>query len=502
MKTRAMVVALVAWMAVGRAFAVTGDDAMPERVRIGVDIRLGLQSCIEFWTPITKRLSEAIPEHRFVIVPLASHQDVERVLESRGVDFLAIDSAVELMAEDRFGVSPLTTMVESNSGHAEFPPADAACSGAIIRRADRADIQQVRDLRGMRLSAVKPWSLTGWFAQWGVLARNDVDPYRNLKQVVFEGTHGEVLKSVLDGSSDAGALDANLLLDLMQKQRIPDNSLWIIDRRGIAVPLAAKTFTASTPRYPGRLVSKAATTSDELAKRVVDALVEKPLRTTLDGIPCQVRWTAPSNTSKVRRLLQSLLGPQFAMSDGYPTAPAAPAWLFPLQVFGIALGGFFLASAAVRSYYRRRERFIEEQFEDTRRELIEVRAENQRIDTILALAGCGVDIVDDQNQIVYADASLEHKYGDWHGHTCHDFYCGSDTPCPGCPRPFPINEHCQTVVDPDCTQFRSHDLFFKFEGIQGEATRMIGVPFRDEGGRWLHARVHLPMAVFAEVETV
>ncbi|MHB8971173.1 MAG: hypothetical protein ACYC3X_17525 [Pirellulaceae bacterium] len=33
----------------------------------------------------------------------------------------------------------------------------------------------------------------------------------------------------------------------------------------------------------------------------------------------------------------------------------------------------------------------------------------------------------------------------------------------------------------------------------GESSRMIGIPFHDEGGRWLYARVHFPLAAFSPV---
>jgi hypothetical protein len=30
---------------------------------------------------------------------------------------------------------------------------------------------------------------------------------------------------------------------------------------------------------------------------------------------------------------------------------------------------------------------------------------------------------------------------------------------------------------------------------------MIGVPFRNESGRWLYARIHLPLAAFSGINT-
>jgi two-component system sensor histidine kinase TtrS len=318
------------------AFALETTDATPRRVRIGVDIRLGFQSCIDSWTPVTEYLSKAIPECRFVIIPLASQQDLVRTLENGGIDFMALDPAMELVAEDRFGVSPLAAMIKVGSTEIKTRSSDAPCSGAIIRRADRKDIDSIQDLRGQRLSAVKPWSLTGWIAQWALLVNKKIDPQKDLKQVAFAGTHGQVVKDVLEGAADVGVLDADLLLQMLRNQRIPEKSLYIINRQGKAVPLLLNQNASATDSYPGRILSKAAATSDELAKRVVDALMPKTLDIRLDRMPCKIGWSIPPNYSKVRYVLQTLMGPHFADSQGFPLPMQYPAWFFPvLAVIGI-----------------------------------------------------------------------------------------------------------------------------------------------------------------------
>jgi ABC-type phosphate/phosphonate transport system substrate-binding protein len=501
MKARILVAVLLQLVLLQAVFAVESDDATPKRIRIGVDIRMGFQSCIDYWTPVTAHLTKAIPGYRFVIVPLASQQDLIRTLDKGGVDFLALDPAMELMAEDRCGVTPLATMTEASPNDARRPSPDAASSGAVIRRADRSKIQNLRDLRGLRLSAVKPWSLTGWIAQWGLLVRNGVDPRRDLKQVAFEGTHGQVVQRVLDGSADAGAVDADLLSLMMQNRQIAPNSLYVVNREGQAVPLAPGKPVASTNSYPGRMFSKAAGVSDELAKQVTDALLKAPLDTKLDGMPCRIAWSAPCNSSKVRRLLQNLMGIEYAESDGFPLPPRRPAWLYPVQVFAVALGVVFLVGMMLHRHYRRRDQLLAEQLQDTRKELIEVRADLQRINAILALAGCGIDVVDDDNQIIYADTGLQQRFGDWHGRKCHDYFCDSDVPCPECQRPFPMNELCRTSLDVDCSEWKPRPASSVEPcTIEGETTRMIAVPFRDEAGRWLSARIHFPLTAFAKKE--
>lgn len=504
MKTKNLIPAVLVTIFLLSPWAIAGKtDEMPERIRIGVDVRLGLQSCLDYWTPVTDYLTKAIPGHRFVIVPLASQQDLVRLLESKGVDFMALDPAMELMAEDRFGTVPLATMTEIDPKESRPQPSDAASNGAIIFLADRSDIRSIKDLRGLRISAVKPWSLTGWISQWGLLANSGIDPHRDIRQVIFEGTHGQVIQRVLDESADVGIVDADILSFMMHNGRIAPDSFAILNRDGRVVPLGEEEFVASTQAYPGRLFSKAEMVPDEFAKRVADALTKTTLDSTLDGMPCRIRWTAPCNYSRVRHLLQTLMGPQFAESEGFPLPRQRPAWLFPLQITGIAIGFAFLASAMVRRYYRRSDQLLQNQLDDSRRELIEVQAELQRMNVVLDRAGCGIDIVDDENNLVYVDSNLEHRYGDWHNRKCHEYYCESDAPCPECRRPFPINEHCGTAVNLDCTEWTTSAIArAKHQAIEGKAMWMIGVPFRDEGGRWLHARLHIPEMKPAELAEI
>jgi ABC-type phosphate/phosphonate transport system substrate-binding protein len=479
--------------------AAEAQPAEPQRIRIGVDIRLSYKSCIDYWTPITNHLSHAMPAYRFVVVPLASHQDLVHLLETGGIDFMSLDPAMELMAEDRFGAAPLASMVESPQDATISSPSDAACSGAIIRRADRMNMKTIKDVRGQRVSAVKPWSLTGWIAQWGLLVKQSINPQNDLKQVSFLGTHGDVIKSVLDGTVEVGVVDADLLYLFGKNQRIPNGSLYVFNQQGNAVPLVSGTLTASTNAYPGRLVSKAAATSDELAKRVADVLMQKPLNTSLDGMPCTIRWTVPSNTSKVRRLLYGLMGPHFAESPGYPLPHEYPAWFYPALIICAIFAGAVVLILIVRSRYVRRRDMLEDQLQTTRKELAAVRAERQRINTILTLAGCGIDIIDDHNRIVFADSSLERKYGDWRGKKCHGYFCNSDAPCSGCKMPSPADEQRQQVLDLNGSDLSyTDDPHAKVHFIEGESTRMIGIPFHDEGGRWLYARIHFPLTAFAE----
>jgi ABC-type phosphate/phosphonate transport system substrate-binding protein len=490
---RGVILLLACVYALHPAFAQEPAGSAPRRIRIGVDIRMGFQSCMDSWTPIAGRLSQSIPECRFVIVPLASQQDLIGVLERGDVDFTALDPALELVAEDRFGVSPLATLVEVSPGDA-MRPADAACSGAIICRSDRKDIKTIEDLRGKRLSAVKPWSLTGWIAQWALLKGRKIDPQRDLAQVVFEGTHAQVVKSVLDGAADIGTVDADLLLGMARDHRLRENSLCVINRQGMSVPMASEKVPSATERYPGCMFARSTATSDKLAKRVAEALMRETLTMKFDGMTRRLTWTVPANYGKVRHTLQMLMGPHFAESTGFPLPRQLPAWLMP----ALAIAGICALAAVIMLVLRRRrlrrESLMAEQLETTRRELVEVRADRHRIDTILSLAGVGIDIIDDNDQIIYADSNIERRYGDWRGKKCYQYFCDQESPCPCCNRPGPLDATERFFQNMDCSIWSAAaDRHAEADGAQNESLQMIGMPFHDENGKWLFARLHVPL---------
>lgn len=492
MNRRALTVLLATSLLLPAALAQSPKPSTTPSIRIGVDIRLGYQQCLDSWTPVANYLSQAIPDHRFVVMPLASYQDTVRVLENGVVEFLVLDPAMEVVARDRFGVIPLLSQVECPQGDGIASTFEGS-SSTLIRRADRSDIVSLKDLRGKQLSAVKSWSLAGWLAAWELFQKNGMDPHTALKQVVFEGTSSQVVRNVLAGASDLGVVDTQMLLHMVRSKKLSAEALCMIDREGKAVSLNVDKDVASTEVFPGRLLSKAKDTSSDLAQRVVDALRNHPVSVVVEGVSYERRWGLPSNYSRVRQLLQVLVGPDFAESPGYPLSRSQPKWLVLTLIHGSVVSLFLVSFLLLRRRHTRRQRQLEDELAELRSELLEARAETQRINTVLTLAGCGIDIVDENNRIIFADANLERIYGDWRGHNCHEYYCKSVEPCAACQRPSPASPPRRVEVNlDDSTILGLVDPHAKVHYTNGHASRMIGIPFSDEGGRWLYARLHIP----------
>ncbi len=101
--------------------------------------------------------------------------------------------------------------------------------------------------------------------------------------------------------------------------------------------------------------------------------------------------------------------------------------------------------------------------------------------------------------MVYADSGMQQKYGDWHGKKCHEYYCNLPHACDDCLRPATNDDQrlsFQDIDDENVTTLK--DPHAKVHYVANANVRMIGVPFYDAGGRWLYARMHLPLQEFAE----
>ena len=475
-------------LVVGYGDVVKSAAEKPKLIRVGVYIRTGYQPCLEELTPMADRLGRANPGYEFVLVPLATREDAYVHLERKEIDFLLADSAIYACTEVRFGTSALCGMLNGSSPD---------YTGSLIRKADRSDLTDLQDLRSKRMSAVKPWSLSGWLMQWNVLEEQKIDPLDDLT-VQFEGTHLDVIQAVLDGTADAGAIGTDILRAQIESGAVDPKSLWIFDRKGKAVPLTSDSLV-STEAYPFLVFAKSATTTDEFAQKVLKDLMffeDKPT------VPTdRIKWTVPQNYEKVRDLLRKLMGADYAYTtkmihkeSGFLTVTVE---LIIVTCIALVLC-VFLFVAWLRA--KGRENIAQERLRIIRSELEEVRASKNLIETILSRVKCGMDIVDEKNEIIYVTPGLEHHYGPWHGKKCHEYYVGSSTPCEFC-RKRDASEHRKPKesnknYSPVTYQEDPHPIGNFC--MQDNLGKLLQVPFYDENGRWLYARVHFPPEVLEE----
>ena len=438
------------------------------QARIGVFMRMNFNDCLDTWLPTAEYLSKKIPGYDFTIVPMASKNDMFMALENGEVDFIAANPALYLATYERFGTSPVVAMTLPGSDKTAGENRTTNYSGAIISRADRKDLKSIEDLRGKEFTAVKNWSFSGWLMQWGVLKQHGISPDRDLKAVGFLGTHAKVVQDVLDGSADAGAVGTDTLELMIARGEVSPIDLNVFNTEGVAVPLASMPHPISTEMYPGWVIAKAQNTPDALSALVSEALIERTPVDNATTIFGNAGWTIPQNEYKVRALVENLMGRNFSYQDGFQTNLIEPALWSAIVAASVSGVVFFIIFGYIALRAQRRASRISLQLDTTRRELLEHRAEHHMTESILARADCGIDIVDMDNNIIYADAGIERHFGNWRGKKCFEYY----------KEPLPSDE--------------STEQFDRFSEEAFKDRRLISVPFKAESGERLQARIHVP----------
>ena len=138
--------------------------ASERSVAIGVLAYRGVENCLQRWSPTALYLSDAITGYTFQIEPLTL-EEMSAAAERGDVDFILTNTGNYVALEAKYGISRIATL------RAPGEVAAGNVFGAVIfTRADRSDIQGLRDLRGKRFMAVTPDGFGGFQMAWRELS--------------------------------------------------------------------------------------------------------------------------------------------------------------------------------------------------------------------------------------------------------------------------------------------------------------------------------------------
>jgi len=278
-----------------------GDEAL---VKIGVLAKRGTDRCLEEWSPTADYLSENIPGMTFEIVPL-DHEQIYTSVENSEIDFVLANSSIYVELEYKCEINRIATLVNRCLGDYCYY---SNYWGVIFCKKDRADMRHLRDLKNKTFMAVEESSLGGWRMAWRELKGCGVNPHEDFKVLCFGGTHDAVIYAVRDGKVDAGTVRADTFERMRDEGKIDINNFYVFHQHG-----GKKTdlpFPHSTRAYPEWPFAALKHTSDELAKKVVIALLQMPDHS-LPAIAANCGgWATPLNYQPVRECLKELkVGP-------------------------------------------------------------------------------------------------------------------------------------------------------------------------------------------------
>jgi two-component system sensor histidine kinase TtrS len=272
-----------------------------QHLNIGVLAFRGEQRTEKIWGPTVEYLSLAVPGVSFDLLPLDLEQ-MEQAVQAGKVSFIITNPGNYVELEYRYGVSRIATLQRY---HHQSP--SRRIHSAIIVRADRTDLNNIGDLKNRSVMAVGENAFGGFQVAWGEMKQHAIDPNSDLAELVFAGfPQDNIVKSVLDGSVDAGIIRGCLLEQMDRAGLIDMADLKVLGAR----PNDTGECRVSTPAYPDWPLAKLGGTSDHLAKLVTMTLLAMPdnHRAALAGE--YSGWTIPVEYQAVHDLFRELqIGP-------------------------------------------------------------------------------------------------------------------------------------------------------------------------------------------------
>ncbi|MBI5590131.1 MAG: PhnD/SsuA/transferrin family substrate-binding protein [Deltaproteobacteria bacterium] len=281
------------------------DARASASTRIGVLAHKGTDICSEMWQLTMDYLDKALPGRQFDLVPL-QFREVESAVANKSIDFLFCNPSIYVDLEVRYGVTRIMTLrnLVGTQIVSEF-------GGVVFCRADRSDLQNLRDARGQRLAATKQISFGGWYMALREFRSAGIDPERDCVRLSFLGTHPAVVRAVLSGEADIGTVRTDTIERMAASGEIRMDEIRVIP--GDAAPGSQSTFPYlhSTHLYPEWPFAKLSDTTDELSREVTVALLSMPADSPAAMAAQSGGWGVCLNYTSVHDCLRELRLPPY-----------------------------------------------------------------------------------------------------------------------------------------------------------------------------------------------
>lgn len=273
-------------------------------IRIGVLAYRGVAKTRSMWKPTADYLTETIPGKQFEIVPVTL-DNADASVRDQGVEFIITHSGQYAALEYKYGITRMATLRSrgpDGNGYTRF-------GGVVFTRADRTDIQSVRDLRGRSFMAVDRNSFAGYQAQAVEMRELGFDVERDAATLLFSKYPQEgVARAVLDGRVEAGTFRTGLLEEMARRGELDLSQLRVLNQRHDP----AFPFLHTTRLHPEWPVSTLRGTSEVLAHDVAVALLRMPQDHPAATAAETAGWTVPLDYQSIHTVLKELRAAPYA----------------------------------------------------------------------------------------------------------------------------------------------------------------------------------------------
>lgn len=274
-------------------------------VHIGVLANRGKEISSKQWSQIAEFLTKTIPGYFFHIITL-SFKDIDKAIADEKIDFILTNTMNYMQLKHKYQISSIATL--ENLNYKNKKPVKYFGS-VIFTRAERDDINSIKDIKGKKFAAVNENSFGGW-----VMAKKEMKNHNivlDKNAVIFSQNQDAVVYDVLNKKVDVGSVRTNILelMELEKKIDIKDFKI-ISEKKYEDFP-----YLVSTDLYPEWPFAKLKHTSEVLSLEVLKTLISISNKSIEAEEATIYGWTIPLQYTKVDNLLKELELPPYDNVD-------------------------------------------------------------------------------------------------------------------------------------------------------------------------------------------
>lgn len=283
-------------------YLVIPNRVVAEDIRIALRANKGSEYALQKWQATADHLTNLIPGYNFILVPFNNNSALNQAVSQGEFHFSLTNPASAVEYKILYDAEPLATLVNKRQGkgYSKF-------GSVIFTRADRDEINNLKDLKGKVFIGVDDLGFGGWRVTWREFLHHDINPYSDFKKLLFAGgKQPKVVYAVRDGLADAGTVRTDMLERLHASGKIKLDDFKILNNK----LTKDFPFLHSTDLYPEWLFSAIRKIDENLKTQVTSALfsIQKDSLAAVNGK--YVGWIEPLNYNSVDNLLKQLnVGP-------------------------------------------------------------------------------------------------------------------------------------------------------------------------------------------------
>lgn len=295
MKSR-LHMAISTWLAVVMMASIPAISAADEEIRIGVLSFRPVEQTRQQWQETANYLSAHVAGVHFSIIPMY-YQELDLAINRHEFEFVLTNPEHYVTIRADHALSAIATLMPLAEGHPV-----TTFGGVILARADRADINQLADVRGKIVASPAVQSLGGYLMQRWTLYKQGIS-ISEIARIKFTGMpHDKAVLEVLSGKADVGFVRTGILESMAREGRIRLDQFKILNRQ------QAGNFPQllSTDLYPEWPFAAMPDVTDDMVKRVSLALLNIQPQDTAAQQGNYFGFSPPGNYAAVEAMMQRL----------------------------------------------------------------------------------------------------------------------------------------------------------------------------------------------------